>query len=113
MLEALAPTRQILAGLGGSVSDAALDLSGADEVFRTFRAFSFATFRGDVLAGEGRFDRSSGARRLWFADKVPGTRWSFGFLSELGAKLAQLLLPLRTDVPSAYSLRAQFRTGNM
>jgi amidase len=50
VLEALAPARQILAGLGRSVSDAAPDLSGADEVFRTFRAFSFATFRSDVLA---------------------------------------------------------------
>lgn len=50
VLEALAPARQVLAGLGGSVSDAVPDLSGADEVFRTFRAFSFATFRGDVLA---------------------------------------------------------------
>ena len=50
VLEALAPARQVLAGLGRSVSDAVPDLSGADEVFRTFRAFSFATFRGDVLA---------------------------------------------------------------
>jgi amidase len=30
--------------------DAVPDLSGADEVFRTFRAFAFATFRADLLA---------------------------------------------------------------
>ena len=49
VLEALAPARQILAGLGGSLTDAAPDLSGADEVFRTLRALSFATFRRDLL----------------------------------------------------------------
>ena len=32
-----------------AVTDAAPDLSGADEVFRTFRAFAFATFRRDLL----------------------------------------------------------------
>ncbi len=51
VLEVLAPARQILAGLGGSVTDAAPDLSGADEVFRTFRAFAFATFRAGLVAG--------------------------------------------------------------
>lgn len=50
VLEALAPAREILAGLGATVIDAAPDLSGADEVFRTFRAFSFVTFRHDLLA---------------------------------------------------------------
>jgi amidase len=49
VLQVLAPARQVLAGLGGSVIDAAPDLSGADEVFRTFRAFAFATFRRDLL----------------------------------------------------------------
>ncbi len=48
--EALAPARQILAGLGCAVTDAMPDLSGADEVFRTFRAFAFATFRAGLLA---------------------------------------------------------------
>jgi amidase len=49
VLHVLAPARQVLAGLGGIVTDAAPDLSGADEVFRTFRAFAFATFRRDLL----------------------------------------------------------------
>ncbi len=49
VLRVLAPARQVLAGLGGRVTDAAPDLSGADEVFRTFRAFAFATSRGDLL----------------------------------------------------------------
>ncbi len=52
VLEVLAPARQVLAGLGGGagrVTDAAPDLSGADEAFRTFRAFRFATFHGDLL----------------------------------------------------------------
>ncbi|HLI02166.1 MAG TPA: amidase [Acidimicrobiales bacterium] len=48
VLDALAPARRILAALGASVSDAAPDLTGADEVFRTLRAFSFASFRGDI-----------------------------------------------------------------
>jgi len=50
VLEVLAPARHVLAGLGGHVIDALPDLSGADEVFRTFRAFAFATFRADLLA---------------------------------------------------------------
>jgi amidase len=49
VLQVLAPARQVLARLGGIVTDAAPDLSGADEVFRTFRAFAFATFRRDLL----------------------------------------------------------------
>jgi amidase len=49
VLAVLAPARQVLAKLGCHVSDATPDLSGADEVFRTFRAFAFATFRADLL----------------------------------------------------------------
>jgi amidase len=49
VLAALAPARQVLAALGFRVTDAMPDLSGADEVFRTFRAFGFATFRADLL----------------------------------------------------------------
>jgi amidase len=49
VLAALAPARQVLAELGGEVTDAMPDLAGADEVFRTFRAFAFATFRADLL----------------------------------------------------------------
>jgi amidase len=51
VLAALAPARQVLAELGCHVTDAIPDLSGADEVFRTFRAFAFATFRADLLTG--------------------------------------------------------------
>jgi amidase len=50
VLAALAPARDVLAGLGATVTDAQPDLSGADEVFRTFRAFAFATSRGGLLA---------------------------------------------------------------
>jgi amidase len=50
VLEVLAPARHVLRGLGSEVIDAAPDLSGADEIFRTFRAFGFATFRADLLA---------------------------------------------------------------
>ncbi len=50
VLDVLRPARQVLAGLGGEVIDATPDLAGADEVFRTFRAFGFATFRADLLA---------------------------------------------------------------
>ncbi len=47
--DVLAPARQVLAGLGCEVTDAAPDLSGADEVFRTRRAFRFATSFGPLL----------------------------------------------------------------
>jgi amidase len=46
---ALAPARAVLAGLGCQVRDAAPDLSGGDEVFRTFRALRFATAFGPLL----------------------------------------------------------------
>jgi amidase len=45
----LAPARQVLAGLGAEVVDGAPDLSGADEVFRTWRAFRFVTNLGPLL----------------------------------------------------------------
>lgn len=47
--EVLTPARQVLAGLGCEVIDAVPDLSGADEVFRTWRAFRFATAFGPLL----------------------------------------------------------------
>jgi len=47
--DVLGPARQVLAGLGCEVTDAAPDLSGADEVFRTWRAFRFATAFGSLL----------------------------------------------------------------
>jgi amidase len=46
---ALAPARQVLADLGCEVADAAPDLSGADFVFRTWRAFRFVTNLGPLL----------------------------------------------------------------
>ena len=46
---ALAPARTLLAGLGCQVSDAAPDLSGGDEVFRTWRALRFVTAFGPLL----------------------------------------------------------------
>ena len=49
VLEVLAPARQVLAELAGSVRDVAPDLSGADEVFRTVRAFRLATFYRELL----------------------------------------------------------------
>jgi amidase len=54
VLAALAPAREVLTGLGARVVDAAPDLSGADEAFRTLRAFRFATFSRELLdAGAG------------------------------------------------------------
>jgi len=50
VLRVLAPARQVLTGLGADVTDATPDLSGADEVFRIFRAFAYATFKRDLLA---------------------------------------------------------------
>jgi amidase len=46
---ALAPARNVLADLGCQVSDAAPDLAGGDEVFRTWRALRFATAFGPLL----------------------------------------------------------------
>src|SRR5262249_57558280 len=46
---ALAPARGVLADLGCQVSDAAPDLSGGDDVFRTWRALRFATAFGPLL----------------------------------------------------------------
>src|SRR5262249_12812558 len=47
--DVLAPARQVLVDLGCEVVDAAPDLSGADEVFRAWRAFRFAAFFGPLL----------------------------------------------------------------
>lgn len=49
VLETLAPARQLLADLGCEVIEAVPDLSGADFVFRTWRAFRFATNLGPLL----------------------------------------------------------------
>ena len=47
----LGPARGVLADLGCDVVDVSPDLTGADEVFRTWRAFRFATNFGDLLRG--------------------------------------------------------------
>src|SRR5215475_1014544 len=47
--DVLAPARQVLADLGCEVTDAAPDLSGADETFRIWRAFRFATAYAPLL----------------------------------------------------------------
>jgi amidase len=47
---ALAPARQVLSGLGCEVTDAAPDLTGADEGFRTWRALKYATAFGPLVA---------------------------------------------------------------
>ena len=46
---ALAPARQVLVDLGCEVTDAAPDLSGADDTFRAWRAFRFATAYAPLL----------------------------------------------------------------
>jgi amidase len=47
--DVLAPARQVLVDLGCEVADAAPDLSGADETFRAWRAFRFATSYAPLL----------------------------------------------------------------
>jgi amidase len=48
----LAPARQVLVDLGCDVVDAAPDLAGADEAFRTWRGSRFATTFGQLLRDE-------------------------------------------------------------
>jgi amidase len=64
--EALAPARQVLAGLGCEVVDASPDLSGADEAFRTWRAFRFAAQFGPLLAAHRD---QLGANVLWNTER--------------------------------------------
>jgi amidase len=49
VLEALAPAREVLAGLGVEVVDATPDLRDADEVFRVLRAYNFELTHGQLL----------------------------------------------------------------
>ncbi len=62
MRAVLALARQVLADLGCEVVDLAPDLSGADEVFRIWRAFRFATNYGPLLATR---DGQLGANVVW------------------------------------------------
>src|SRR5579859_101404 len=58
----LAPARQVLADLGCDVRDAAPDLAGADEGFRTWRALRYATAFGPLLA---EYPDGVGANVAW------------------------------------------------
>jgi amidase len=58
--------RQVLVDLGCEVIDAGPDLSGADEVFRTWRAFRFATNYGPLLPDLGG---NLGANVVWNTER--------------------------------------------
>jgi amidase len=92
----LAPARQVLTDLGCEVIDAAPDLSGADEVFRTWRAFRFATFFGPLLREHpGRL----GPNVAWNVER--GLELTTGELSRattLRAELAQRVAGFFTTV---------------
>ena len=60
--EVITGARQVLVDLGCEVIDAAPDLSGADEVFRTWRAFRFATNYGSLLPDDAD---KLGANVVW------------------------------------------------
>ena len=64
--DVLAPARQVLADLGCEVIDAAPDLSGADEVFRTRRALRFLTAFGSLL---GRHPGQLGPNVTWNTER--------------------------------------------
>jgi amidase len=52
VLATLAPARKVLADLGCEIVEATPDLAGADEAFRTRRAFGFVTRFGPLLRAE-------------------------------------------------------------
>jgi amidase len=64
--EVIRAAREVLVELGCQVIDAAPDLSGADEVFRTWRAFRFATKYGPLLPDHA--DRL-GANVVWNVER--------------------------------------------
>ncbi len=66
VIRVLAPARQVLTELGATVADAAPDLHGADEAFRTFRAFRYATAFGDLL---GEHPDQLGANVTWNTER--------------------------------------------
>jgi amidase len=84
---ALAPARQVLAELGCEVTEAAPDLSGADEAFRTWRAFRFATGFGPLLP-EHR--DQLGPNVIWNTERgLELTTAQLSRATVLGAELAQ------------------------
>jgi amidase len=96
VLEVLAPARHVLAGLGGQVIDAVPDLSGADEIFRTFRAFAFATFRADLLA---RHPDQLGPNVTWNIERgLELTAADLGRATVLRAELAERITAFFADV---------------
>jgi amidase len=64
--DVMTSARQTLVDLGCKVVDAAPDLSGADEVFRTWRAFRFATNFGPLLPDHRA---RLGANVVWNAER--------------------------------------------
>ena len=96
VLAVLAPARQVLADLGCEVTDALPDLSGADEVFRTFRAFGFATFRADLLT---RNPALVGANVTWNIERgLELTTADLSRATVLRAELAGRISAFFTDV---------------
>jgi amidase len=64
----LGPARQQLANLGCEVTNATPDLTGADEVFRTWRAFKFATAYGPLLR-DPALPSQLGANVIWNTER--------------------------------------------
>jgi amidase len=64
----LGPARQQLVKLGCEVTDATPDLTGADEVFRTWRAFKFATAYGPLLRAPA-LSSQLGANVTWNTER--------------------------------------------
>jgi amidase len=82
---ALAPARQVLADLGCEIVDAAPDLDGADEAFRTLRAWRFASRFGPLLRDHAD---QLGANVIWNAER--GLELSVADLSRATGLLAAL-----------------------
>ena len=64
--EVITAARQVLVDLGCDVIDAVPNLTGADEVFRTWRAFRFATSYGPLLPDHAA---SLGANVVWNVER--------------------------------------------
>jgi amidase len=61
VLEVLAPAREVLAGLTGSVTDGAPDLRDADQIFRTFRWYRSLSLYGELgLESPSQLGRNKG-----------------------------------------------------
>ncbi len=92
----LAGARQVLAGLGCDVVDASPDLAGADELFRTWRAFRFVTRLGPLLR---EHPGQLGANVTWNIER--GQELTISDLSratELQAELAERMTRFFADV---------------